>query len=71
MIEDKIFCLMFTNAATGELLVDFDGGRNAWRSMTEMQNETKKYKSFDAEMTSGLTSVPITETMYRYGGDEF
>ncbi len=71
VIEDKIFCLMFTNAATGELLVDFDGGRNAWRSMTEMQNETKKYKSFDAEMTSGLTSVPITETMYRYGGDEF
>ena len=70
IIEDKLFQLMFCDRFSGELQVEFDGGRNTWRTLEDMALESKKYKGFEAEIAACLGSVPLTERMYDYG-DEF
>lgn len=72
MVEDKIFHMMLCRDAHGELLVDFDGGRNVWRTMESMRDETKTYKSFFEEMDIAISgTTPILEVMYEYGANEF
>jgi len=71
ILEDKVFHIMFTDAATGQLKELFDGGRNAWRTLEEMKDEPKKYKSFDGEMKVGIAGIPFTEIVHEYGDDEF
>jgi len=71
MVEDKIFNLMLCTDATGTLLVDFEGGRNAWRTLEDMLSEPKRYKSFDQEMNAGIAGGAFTEIVEHYGGDEF
>ena len=71
IVEDKIFNLMFCKNALGKLKVNFDGGRNAWRTLEEMEDAPKKYKSFDYEMKAGIEGIPFSEIVHHYGGDEF
>lgn len=71
IVEDKMFHLMFTNKVSGELIEQFDGGRNAWRTLKQMAREPKKYKSFDQEMAAGLKGVKLSEFLHHYGDDEF
>ncbi len=71
IVEDKIFNLMFCNDARGTMIKRFDGGRNVWRSMVDMQIEPKKYKSFDQEMHAGIAGTPFSEITHHYGADEF
>ena len=71
IIEDKIFHLMFTDAVTGELRVKFDGGENVWRTMEEMKEEPKKYKSFYEEMEAGIRGGAFVESLQEYTKDEF
>lgn len=71
IVEDKIFHLMFTNAASGTLKAEFDGGRNAWRTMEEMKNEPKKYKGFYEEMEAGIHGRTFMEHIQEYTKEEF
>jgi 8-oxo-dGTP diphosphatase len=71
IVEDKIFNLMFCKNALGKLKVNFDGGRNAWRTLEEMKDAPKKYKSFDYEMKAGIEGIPFSEIVHHYGADEF
>ncbi len=71
IVEDKIFHLMFCDSSSGTMKERFDGGRNVWRSMAEMANEEKKYKSFDQEMKVGLKGIKFSEIVHRYGDNEF
>lgn len=71
IVEDKMFHLMFCNASTGDMKERFDGGRNAWRSLANMADESKKYKSFDAEMDAGINGIVLSEFVHYYGDTEF
>lgn len=71
IIEDKIFHLMFCDDVSGELKSEFDGGRNVWRSLEDMADEPKRYKSFDQEMQAALAGTLLTEIVHHYGGEEF
>ena len=71
IIEDKLFQLMFCDRFSGELQVEFDGGRNTWRTLEYMALEPKKYKGFETEIAACLDSVPLTERMHDYGDSEF
>lgn len=72
IVEDKIFHVMFTDAATGEPIEQFEGGRNIWRTMQEMKQEPKRYKSFDLETQIGIDRDPkLTEMTFEYSDDEF
>ncbi len=71
VVEDKIFYLMFCRESSETLMENFEGGRNAWRSLAEMAGEAKKYKSFDQEMAAGIAGGEFNEIVHRYGGEEF
>jgi ADP-ribose pyrophosphatase YjhB (NUDIX family) len=72
IVEDKIFHVMFTDKAEGEPVELFEGGRNAWRTMEDMQTEQKRYKSFDLETKIGINRGPkLTEQVFEYTDSEF
>lgn len=70
VIEDKIFHIMFCNDAHGTLLANFEGGRNAWRTLDDVRREMHRYKSFDQEAAIGIDRIPYSEAIVEYG-DEF
>lgn len=71
IIEDKIFHLMFCNTVHGVLKEEFDGGKNVWRTLDEMQHEPKRYKSFDQEMRAAIDGVLLSEIVHHYSNGEF
>lgn len=72
VVEDKLFQVMFTDKAEGELLSVFEGGKNVWRTMEDMQSEPKRYKSYDIEMAIGINLGPkFTEKTFMYDETEF
>lgn len=71
VVEDKIFHLMFTRTVSGTLTERFDGGRNMWRTLDDMAQEPKKYKSFDEEMRVGLEGDALSEVIHHYSDEEF
>lgn len=72
IVEDKLFHVMFTDTYEGDLKVNFEGGRNVWRTMDDMKNEPKRYKSFDLETKIGIDGGPkLTEMTFGYSGDDF
>jgi len=72
IVEDKLFHVMFTDKFEGKLKVEFEGGRNVWRTMAEMINEPRRYKSFDLETKIGIDGGPkLTEMTFGYSGDDF
>lgn len=70
-VEDKIFHLMFTKSISGDLKIEFDGGRNAWRTMDEMKYEPKKYKGFYEEMEAGIQGDAFLDHIEEYTKEEF
>ena len=50
---------------------EFDGGRNAWRTMAEMKREPKKYKGFYEEMEAGIEGGAFLEHVQEYSKEEF
>jgi ADP-ribose pyrophosphatase YjhB (NUDIX family) len=72
IVEDKIFHVMFTDNAEGEPVTLFEGGRNSWRTLEDMKQEPKRYKSFDLETQIGIDRGPkLTENIFEYSDDEF
>jgi ADP-ribose pyrophosphatase YjhB (NUDIX family) len=70
VIEDKIFHIMFCNNSHGSLQLEFQGGRNQWRTLDDVRRETCRYKSFDQEASIGIDRIPYSEAIVEYG-EEF
>ncbi len=67
IVEDKIFHLMFCKQFSGQLVEQYDGGKNAWWTLEEIQKEPKKYKSFMREMKACLDGKgELIEAIYEY-----
>lgn len=45
LLEDKAFVIMYTNDASGELMVDFEGGHNEWLTQDEFVAKDKTFES--------------------------
>lgn len=71
VIEDKIFHLMFSRDVNGEMIEEYEGGKNQWRTFEDMKHEPKKYKSFMQEMQACLDGVDLVESFCEYGNEEF
>lgn len=71
VLEDKIFQIVFGVDPTGELLAEFDGGRNAWLTLDEIRSKEKVYKSFDIEYRFGIGKEVFTEQVQMYDKGEF
>ncbi len=71
LLEDKLFCLMYTNHATGTLVVDFEGGHNEWLTQAELAAKPKVFASaveFPDAMKAGQAFV---ERDFHYSADEY
>jgi ADP-ribose pyrophosphatase YjhB (NUDIX family) len=71
LLEDKLFCLMYTKYATGDLQADFEGGHNEWLTQAELEAKPKTFASaveFPAVIKAGKTFV---EREFHYATDEY
>ena len=43
MLEDKVFFMVRAQNICGELIENFEGGRNAWMTLDEINEQPKKF----------------------------
>lgn len=70
-LEDKIFHVVFGDVATGKLVEQFEGGRNAWLALEDIRSKQHVYKSFDAELAVGLGARSFVELKQVYTKEQF
>lgn len=71
ILEDKIFHVISATNCSGELLEEFDGGRNSWMEKEELEKIDKKYQSTDIETTIGFGGATFVEKTQVYTSEEF
>lgn len=71
IIEDKIFFIVKGENVRGELIVDFEGGHNEWRTVESVLNEEKKYATLQAEIDFLTTHQWFNEQTVTYSDQEF
>lgn len=72
LLEDKIFFVVHCTNVSGELLEQFEGGRNAWMTADEARKLDKRYTSFETELTMVIDrQQTFVEETHRYTKDEF
>lgn len=71
LLEDKVFIIMHTDATTGELLSDFEGGHNEWLTQEEFMAKEKTFES--ARDFIGLVDkkIPYVSRTYTYSDNEY
>lgn len=69
VVEDKIFYLMYTEKFSGELMTDFEGGRNSWMELDEVRANPKHFHSFEIEATATKKNIGLVEKIDEYGED--
>jgi 8-oxo-dGTP pyrophosphatase MutT (NUDIX family) len=72
LLEDKLFHVVRAFNVQGEVIEQFEGGRNVWMTTGEFEKYDKKYNSFDKEfaMARGQTAAFIHE-IHEYSTEEF
>lgn len=71
IVEDKIFSIFYTNKYSGDLITDFEGGKNYWMTLDEVRNNPKHYKSFEIEARAATEFIGLVEAVDEYGSDDF
>lgn len=47
LLEDKIFLCVYANECKGELIEQFEGGKNRWMTIEEFHQQPKRFESVD------------------------
>lgn len=74
LLEDKVFFVMKCINPIGELIEEFEGGKNQLMTIEQTRTLDKKYQSFDFELqfALGLSGQdPFCEKQQLYSEDEF
>lgn len=77
LLEDKIFFIMKCTNVSGKLIEVFEGGKNAWMTVSETRKLTKRYHSFDFELQFAIDehgrsgNDVLVEQHQVYSSDEF
>ena len=71
LLEDKIFHLVHCTEPEGELIEEFEGGRNVWMSVEAARALKKRFDSFDTELDMILENTSFVERQTFYSKDEF
>lgn len=71
IIEDKIFFIVRGDNVRGELVADFEGGHNEWRTVEAVLNEEKKYATLQPEIDFLTTTQWFNEQTVTYSDQEF
>lgn len=70
-LEDKIFQIVLCTSPAGTLVEQFEGGRNAWMSLSEAAKQTKIFESYkiEAEIARGIQV--FVERLVKYSNKQF
>ena len=71
IIEDKIFFIVKGVNVRGDLIEDFEGGHNQWRTVESVLKEEKKYATLQAEIDFLTTNQWFNEQTVTYSDQEF
>lgn len=71
IIEDKIFFIVLGKDVHGDLVADFEGGHNEWRTLEAVQVEDKKYATLEKEVELLYATEWLTEQIVPYSKQEF
>jgi len=71
VLEDKIFHVVYGSEPIGEVLEEFEGGRNEWLSSADIEAKDRKYKSFALELAVGRGEISFVEAEQLYDKEEF
>lgn len=71
LLEDKVFVIMYTNEATGELVADFEGGHNEWLTQEEFIAKDKTFESARDFIKLVDNNVPYHSGVYEYADNEY
>lgn len=71
VVEDKIFFIVRGENVRGELIKDFEGGHNEWRTVKEVMKETRKYATLAQEVELLATKTWFHEQTVSYDEQEF
>lgn len=71
IIEDKIFHVVSATHPVGEVSEEFEGGRNAWMTLDELNGVTLKYHSTDIETRVGMGHESFIEQRQIYTKEQF
>lgn len=71
LLEDKVFVIMYTNDAQGELMTDFEGGHNEWLTQDEFVAKGKIFESARQFVELLDKNVPYYTGTYEYDETEY
>lgn len=71
IIEDKIFHLMYCEKFSGELMENYEGGRNFWAEYDEVRKYPKHFKSLEVEAEAAEGNIGFVERVDEYEEGEF
>lgn len=71
VIDDKLFFVARGENVRGDLIADFEGGHNEWRTVEDVMRESKKYTTLEAEVNLLTASDWLFEQEVVYSKQEF
>ncbi|NCU37752.1 NUDIX domain-containing protein [Candidatus Saccharibacteria bacterium] len=71
LLEDKVFIIMFCNDAHGELLTEYEGGKNYWMTQEELAAQEKVFESALDFVTYHDQGAPYRAKDYTYTDSEY
>jgi ADP-ribose pyrophosphatase YjhB (NUDIX family)/predicted transcriptional regulator len=71
LLEDKVFVIMYTDNATGEMMERFEGGLNRWMTQEEFMTQEKTFESARDFIKLVDNNVPYHAQEYVYDESEY
>jgi ADP-ribose pyrophosphatase YjhB (NUDIX family)/predicted transcriptional regulator len=72
MLEDKIFFIIACNNPRGDLIEEFEGGRNAWMTQQEYASQPLSFESTNEIQKHGNNAtITITEATHTYAPEHY
>lgn len=71
LLEDKIFLCVYATKFSGELVQEFEGGRNRWMTQAEFHQQEKRFESVDEFMDLMDQGVVFAEREFYYDESEY
>jgi 8-oxo-dGTP pyrophosphatase MutT (NUDIX family) len=71
LIEDKVFFICLAQNIKGELVREFEGGRNHWLTVEELAKKEKKFDSLESELKILNSEEWLIEKKLYYSEESF
>jgi 8-oxo-dGTP diphosphatase len=71
LLEDKVFLVVSCTGISGQLVEQFEGGRNVWLTVDDKSKLPKHYTSFDTELSIAKGEQTFVEEIHSYAKTQF